>query len=101
MVNSSLDLLLALIHRPPHGLAIDEEDEREQEDHDYNGRQAVTPDVNAFVVNHEQTSQYLFGVVKIDTIPVSYAQIILHECWSSIVISDVMVVFRSIFIHYL
>jgi hypothetical protein len=99
MVDSSLNLLLALGHRAPHDLGINEEDEGEQENADDNGGQAVAPDVNAFVVNHEQTSQYLFGIIEIDTIPVSYPQIILHECRSSIVVPDVMLVFRNIFNH--
>lgn len=53
VIHSSLDLLLARVDRPLHGLSIDDDQKGYQEDYDYYCRQTVAPDVDAFVVQHE------------------------------------------------
>lgn len=97
VVDSSLDLLLAFVHRLAHGLTVDEEDEGEQKKDDHHRRQAVAPDIDALVVNHEQTSKYFFGGIKIDPVPVSYVQVVLHVRRGSLVVPNVVVFLSYIF----
>lgn len=97
VADSSLDLLLAFVHRLTHGLAVDEEDEGEQKKDDDHRRQAVAPDIDALVVNHEQTSEYFFGGIKIDSVPVSYVQVILHVGRGCLVVPDVVMLLSHVF----
>lgn len=90
VINSPLNLGLALGHWFLHSLSINEENKRKQKNDDSDGRKAVTPYIDTFIVNHEQTLQYFFGGIKIDSIPMSDVKIILHKVRCCLIITDIV-----------
>lgn len=76
-------------HRLPVHHQVKSDDEHDQEDR----RQAVTPDVDALVVDHEQTSEYLSGSVESDTVSMGDVLVVLHVVGCSLVLSNEMGVF--------
>lgn len=50
----------------------------------------MAPDVDALVVDHEQTSEYLSGCVESDTVSVGDVLVVLHVVRCSLVFSNEM-----------
>lgn len=81
---------MVFIERLSHRLTINHDVKGYKQEDDENGWNTVTPNVNAFVVDHEQTSQYLPCCGKIDSISMRNIMIVFHEIRSSMVVSDVV-----------
>ena len=92
MIHTLIQLLMILVERLPHCLTINHDVEGGQKENDKKSRDAVTPDIDTFIVNHKQTSKYLSGSVKIDSISMSDIVIVLHELGSSVVVSNIVFV---------
>lgn len=67
---------------------INDESQGDDKDTDDEGRDAVAPDVDAFVVQHEKTFDNFFGSVEVDSVAMRDMLIILHVLRSSVIISD-------------
>lgn len=46
----------------------------------------MTPDVDTFIVNHKQTSEYLTRGVEVKTISMGYTVIVFHVVRSSLIV---------------
>ena len=97
VVDSTLDPLLVAMQGSLHGFPIHHEEEGRDEDYDEDSRQAVTPDVNAFVVKHKQAPEYFSGSVKVDSISMGDVVVIFHEARGCLVVPYVVLGYFS---HY-
>jgi hypothetical protein len=67
---------------------INDQGQRNNERTNQKGRDAMAPNINALVVDHEKTLEDLFRIVKIDSVPMSNMLIVLHIFRCSVVIPD-------------
>ena len=95
VVKASFQLVLVRLHGILHGLGVDDKVERQQHNDNPDGRQAVTPDVHTFIMDHEEAPQYLFRGVKVDAIAMGDIVVILHLVRGSLVVSDVVLPMQS------
>lgn len=87
MVETMLYSLMVFVKVLTHGLSVDHEVEGEYEDDDEDGGEAVAPNIDTFVVEHEQASEDLFGGVKVDAIAMSDLIIVFHEAGCGLVVT--------------
>ena len=52
-------------------VAIDDEEEGQEYEDEDDGGQAMRPNVDTFIMDHEQALQYLGGSVEVDAISIS------------------------------
>lgn len=78
------------MERPTHGLAVNDHVEGEEEEEDEDGRDAVTPNVNALVVQHEQTAYDFRRSIEVDAVAMGYVVVVLHKFRCGCVVSDEM-----------
>lgn len=69
-------------------LSVDHEEEGEHDEDQKEGGQAVSPDVHALVVQHEQTAQDSRRSIEVDAVAVRDVQVILHESWCLLVFAN-------------
>lgn len=100
MVNSVLEPLLVLVEAAPHGLAVDHQVKCQEEDDDKYRGQAMTPNVDAFVVDHEEAAEDLLRSVKVDAVAVSDVVIILHEAGGGVVVPDELPLLVDLFVIF-
>jgi hypothetical protein len=90
MVDSIFKSVLVALKRTTHGSPINDEVESCYKDDNENCGDAVAPDVDAFVMEHEQTSDDSSGGVEVDPISIGNILVISHKLGSFLVISDVV-----------
>lgn len=88
VVQAVLQVAVVVVEGAAHGLAVDHDVEGEEEEEDEDGRDAVAPDVDALIVQHEQTPYYFRWGVEVDAVPVGYVVVVLHEFGCGGVVSD-------------
>lgn len=67
---------------------INDQGQRNYECTNQKGWDAMAPDVNALVVDHEKTLEDLFRIVKIDPVPMGNMLIVLHVFRGSVIVTD-------------
>jgi hypothetical protein len=87
-VQIMLNFLLVLLEGASDCFPFDNKKEGEDEEDEEKCRQAMRPDIDAFVVQHEEALQNARRSVEINTISMSYAQVVLHELWCLFVLPD-------------
>ena len=90
VVVESLLQAAVVVAEGAEGLPVHHQVEGYQQEQDQDGRDAVAPDVYAFVVHHEQAPQDLSWRVEVYPVPVGYVSVVFHEFRRSLVVSDVM-----------
>jgi hypothetical protein len=91
VVDPALKVRLVALEGLADGLTIDHEVEGGDEDDDEDCRQAVAPDVDAFVVDHEEAPDDPARSVEVDPITVSDVLVVLHESWSFLIVPNVLI----------
>ncbi len=79
LVNSELMRDLLVIHY---------QCERNYSDADYQCSQAMTPNVHALIVHHEQTPEDLLRTVEVYTVPVRDVLVVFHVPRGCVVVPD-------------
>ena len=63
----------------PYFFAINNKEEGQENEDEEDSWEAMRPNVDALVMNHKETLQYLGRSIEINSIPVSYTAVIYHE----------------------
>lgn len=77
-----VNLLAMGIEISPYFLAVDNEEEGEENEDEEDSRQAMRPNIDTFIMDHKETFEYFGRSIEINSISVSYAAVIFHELWS-------------------
>jgi len=68
--------------------AIDEQCQGNNYDANYYGWQTVTPNVYAFIVDHEETLEDFFWSVEVDSVSMGNVLIIFHVKRGCVIVAD-------------
>ena len=95
VVHACAESVLVVLEGEVYEIGIDDEVEGSNEGDDKEGGQAVTPDVDALVVHHEQTFHYFARGVEVDAVPMRDVAIFLHVDRGSLIGPDEVVFLHS------
>jgi hypothetical protein len=85
-----LHIGVVFVEGAAHGFSVDHEVEGDDEDDEEEGGQAVAPDVDALVVEHEEAAEDAFGSVEVYAVAVGDMVVVLHIAGSGLIVSDEM-----------
>ena len=92
VINPIFKSILITVEGSTHSSPIDNKVKSGDEDNNENGWDAMTPDVDTFIMDHEEASNDPPWSVEVDPISISNMLVVSHELGSSLVVSNVLLI---------